>query len=66
MVDPTSELEEDVDEESAPGCATCGEPALGTGRRTVTWVDGVDAVHRHFCSDACREAWDDERSSADG
>ncbi|PAU84212.1 hypothetical protein CK500_07200 [Halorubrum salipaludis] len=66
MVDPTSGLEEDVDEESAPRCATCGEPALGTGRRTVTWVDGDDAVHRQFCSQACRDEWTDERPSADG
>ncbi|QAU12354.1 hypothetical protein EKH57_06290 [Halorubrum sp. BOL3-1] len=66
MVDPTSELEEDVDEESAPRCVTCDGPALGVGRRTVTWVDGGDAVHRHFCSESCRAAWDDERSSADG
>ncbi|PSQ54924.1 hypothetical protein BRD22_11055 [Halobacteriales archaeon SW_8_68_21] len=66
MVDPTSELEEDVDEESAPRCAACGEPALGVGRRTVTWVEGGDAVHRRFCSAACRAAWDDERPSADG
>ncbi|MYL15204.1 hypothetical protein GLW36_00875 [Halorubrum terrestre] len=66
MVDPTSELEEDVDEESAPSCATCGEPALGTGHRTVTWVDGDDVVYRHFCSEPCRADWDDERPAAGG
>ncbi|KDS91358.1 hypothetical protein FK85_03155 [Halorubrum saccharovorum] len=66
MVDPTSDLEEDVDEESAPRCATCGEPALGTGRRTVTWVDGDDAVYRQFCSQACRDEWTDERPSTGG
>ena len=65
MVDPTSDLEEDVDEESAPRCATCGEPALGTERKTVTWVDGDDAVHRHFCSQACRSDWTDERPESD-
>ncbi|WP_123621463.1 hypothetical protein [Halorubrum sp. CSM-61] len=64
MVDPTSDLEEDVDEESAPRCATCGGPALGTDRRTVTWVDGDGAVHRQFCSQACRDEWTDERPSA--
>jgi hypothetical protein len=66
MVDPTSELEEDVDEESAPSCATCGEPALGTGHRTLTWVDGGDVVHRHFCSASCRADWEDERPAAGG
>ena len=66
MVDPTSDLEEDVDEESAPRCVTCGEPVLGPGRRTVTWVDGDDAVHREFCSPACRAEWRDERPSTQG
>ena len=61
MVDATSDLEEDVDEESAPRCTTCGGPALGVGRRTVTWVDGADVEHRSFCSQACRDDWDDER-----
>ena len=63
MVDPTSDLGEDVDEESAPRCATCGEPVLGHGRRTVTWVDGDRVEHRHFCDDGCRDGWEDERST---
>jgi len=63
MVDPTSDLGEDVDEESAPRCATCGDPALGPGRQTVTWVDGDEAVHREFCSPACQTEWQDERPS---
>jgi len=66
MVDPTSDLEEDVDEESAPRCVTCGGPALGTGRRTVTWTDDGEAVHRQFCSQDCRDEWTDERPSAGG
>ena len=66
MVDPTSDIGEDVDEESAPRCAACGDPALGTDRQVVTWVDGDQAVHRHFCSAACREEWRDERPSAEG
>ncbi|WP_418282522.1 DUF7576 family protein [Halorubrum sp. DTA98] len=61
MVDPTSDLGEDVDEESAPRCATCGEPVLGTGHRTVTWIVGDHAEHRHFCDQECRDGWDDER-----
>ncbi len=63
MVDPTSDLEEDVDEESAPRCGTCGKPAFGAGRRTVTWVDGGTVQHRHFCTQACRDEWSDERLS---
>jgi hypothetical protein len=57
MVDPTSDLGEE-DEASAPRCASCGEPALGAGRRTVTWVDEGTVERRHFCSEACREGWE--------
>ncbi len=64
MVDPTSDLEEDVDEESAPRCAACGQPVLGAGQRTVTWVVGTDVEQRHFCDDGCRADWDDERPNA--
>ncbi|WP_459821501.1 DUF7576 family protein [Halorubrum luteum] len=64
MVDPTSDLGEDVDEQSAPRCAACGEPVLGHERRTVTWVDGDHVEHRHFCDDECRNEWDDERPTA--
>ncbi len=65
MVDPTSDLGEDVDEESAPRCGTCGEPVLGAGQRTVTWVVDDRAEHRRFCDDDCRAGWEDERSSVD-
>ena len=57
MVDPTSNLEEEVDEDSAPRCATCGDPAYGVGRRTVTWVDDGAVERRHFCDDDCQEEW---------
>lgn len=59
MVDPTSELGEDVDEESAPACATCGDKIVQERtHRVVTWVDdgAVDAAH--FCDDDCRMDWD--------
>lgn len=65
MVDPTSDLGENVDEESAPRCATCGEPVLGVGRRAVTWVDDDRVEYRHFCDEKCRAEWDDERSTAE-
>jgi hypothetical protein len=58
MVDPTSDLAEDVDEEDAPRCATCGTPVLyDPGHRTVSWVADGRVRHRHFCSEAHREEW---------
>jgi hypothetical protein len=63
MVDPTSDLEENVDPEDAPTCATCGDPIVSSPtHRVVTWIDGDGALHtRHFCDDDCRADWDDER-----
>lgn len=60
MVDPTSDLGEDVTEENAPECATCGEKIVkDPNHRVVTWVDGDNlAQHRDFCSDECKDAWD--------
>jgi len=59
MVDPTSDLGEDVDEEDAPRCVQCGDPAFGVGRRTITHVEDGQVEHEHFCDDACRAAWDE-------
>lgn len=60
MVDPTSDLGEDVDEADAPTCATCGDPILQSNtHRVVTWIADDQVHHRHFCSDDCREAYDD-------
>jgi endogenous inhibitor of DNA gyrase (YacG/DUF329 family) len=57
MVDPTSDLGEDVDDSNAPSCANCGEPIVQSPtHRVVTWVEGGQARHRHFCSEECREA----------
>lgn len=62
MVDPTSDLGEDVDESTAPTCATCGDPVVAApDHRVTTWVADGAVHHRHFCDDACREAWNDER-----
>lgn len=58
MVDPTSDLNEDVDEEEAPRCAACGDPVVGPDHRVVTWVEEGTARTEHFCDDACRDAWD--------
>ena len=64
MVDPTSDLEEDVDEDSAPRCDACGGAAFGVGRRTLTWIDDGELRRRHFCGQACRDEWTDERPGA--
>ncbi|KAB1196418.1 MULTISPECIES: hypothetical protein [Haloferax] len=63
MVDPTSDLGENVDPDDAPQCATCGEAIVNVPtHHVVTWVDGDGAVqYRHFCNDDCRADWDDER-----
>ncbi len=66
MVDPTSDLEEDIDEDSAPRCEVCGEPAFGVGRRTLTWIDDGELRQRHFCGQTCRNDWTDERPTASG
>jgi hypothetical protein len=60
MVDPTSDLGEDVDEETAPACATCGEKIVrNPGHRVVTWIDDDGIVqHRHFCDDECKAAYE--------
>lgn len=59
MVDPTSDLNEDIDEADAPQCTTCGATvAMESSHRVTTWIDD-DAVETvHFCDDACRENWD--------
>ncbi|RLM59479.1 hypothetical protein DVK02_01675 [Halobellus sp. Atlit-31R] len=59
MVDPTSDLGEDVDESDAPTCATCGETIVRSPtHRVVTWVDDGQVRERHFCSDECKTAYD--------
>ncbi|MFB6142217.1 MAG: hypothetical protein ABEJ30_02610 [Halorientalis sp.] len=58
MVDPTSDVGEDVPPEDAPVCATCGERIVDSNdHRVITWVEdgAVEAVH--FCDDDCRMAW---------
>jgi hypothetical protein len=59
MVEPTSDLEEDVDEEDAPECEVCDTKLIQQAdHRVVTWVDDENVVqHRHFCDDECRSAW---------
>jgi hypothetical protein len=59
MVDPTSDLGEDVTEEDAPRCETCGEPILGSAdHRVLTWIEDDSVVAVHFCDESCRSEWD--------
>jgi hypothetical protein len=59
MVDPTSDVAEDISEEEAPDCATCGATVLDTPRhRVVTWVEDGEVRTAHFCDDDCRMEWD--------
>ncbi|MHB9285845.1 hypothetical protein ACKVMT_02255 [Halobacteriales archaeon Cl-PHB] len=63
MVDPTSDLGEDVTEEDAPRCATCGDPIVDSPEhRVITWVDEEMVETAHFCDDDCRMDWDGEDS----
>jgi hypothetical protein len=59
MVDPTSDLEEDVTEEDAPTCHSCGTPIVREAdHRVVTWVQDGEVETRHFCDEGCRDEWD--------
>ena len=58
MVDPTSDIGEDVTEDTAPECEQCSDKIIqSTSHRVVTAVEDGQAVHHHFCSDACRDKW---------
>jgi len=61
MVDPTSEIGEDVTEENAPECEQCSDKIIqSASHRVVTAIEDGRAVHHHFCSDACRDQWQAE------
>lgn len=57
MVDPTSDLCEDVDPDEAPTCEICGEPIVEDPAHVVVSrvVDG-SVETRHFCDADCRAA----------
>ena len=58
MVDPTSDLNEDVAEEDAPTCATCGAVLVDSpDHRVITWIEDGEVETAHFCDDACRMEW---------
>lgn len=59
MVDPTSDLDEDVSEADAPTCATCSESIVDSPRhRVITWIEDGEVQAAHFCDDECRMDWD--------
>lgn len=59
MVDPTSDLGEDVTEDEAPSCEACGEPVVeAPDHRVITWVENGEIQTVHFCDEECRNSWD--------
>ncbi|CAJ52464.1 DUF7576 family protein [Haloquadratum walsbyi] len=64
MVDPTSDLGEDVDESNASTCATCGEAIVQLPtHHVVTWIEDGTAQHRHFCSETCHTEFESNSNS---
>jgi hypothetical protein len=60
MVDPTSDLGEDVDEDDTPECATCGIKIVQSPtHRVVTRVEDGRVHHTHFCSPECKTGTED-------
>lgn len=61
MVDPTSNLNEDISPEDAPSCRTCDEVLVDSAdHRVVTWIEDGAVESAHFCDDGCRSEWDGE------
>lgn len=59
MVDPTSDIGEDVDEADAPVCATCGASIVESEtHRVITWIEDGTVQSAHFCNEQCRMDWD--------
>ena len=60
MVDPTSDLGEDVTEDEAPRCAVCREPILReASHRVATRIEDETVVTEHFCGPECRDERDE-------
>ncbi|EMA12486.1 DUF7576 family protein [Haloarcula marismortui] len=58
MVDPTSDHHEDIAEDEAPECATCGDAiANEVTHRVITWIEDGSVETAHFCNDDCRLEW---------
>ena len=62
MIDPTSDIGEDVDESDAPTCHTCGKKiVMEPEHRVVSWIEDDAVEHLHFCDDECHEGWSGRR-----
>lgn len=60
MVDPTSDLGEDISEEDAPRCATCSEAIIESPtHRVITWIEDDEVRAMHFCDEHCRQEWNE-------
>lgn len=60
MVDPTSDVNENISEEDAPICATCESPITDSpDHRVITWIEDDEVESAHFCDESCRLDWDD-------
>lgn len=58
MVDPTSDLGEDVSEAEAPRCVVCGKAIVQSPtHRVVTRVEDDRVETTHFCGEDCRSEW---------
>lgn len=63
MVDPTSALNENVDEDDAPSCEICGSNlATASEQRTVARIEDGSVLAVHFCDDDCLAEWHDDPS----
>ncbi|WP_449406651.1 DUF7576 family protein [Natrinema saccharevitans] len=49
----------DSTDADSPTCRQCGSPVESSSeQRVITTVEDGTAVHRHFCSDDCRDRWE--------
>ncbi|WP_222919880.1 hypothetical protein [Natrinema sp. SYSU A 869] len=54
----------DSTDEDSPECRQCDSPVgPSSEQRVVTTVEDGTAVHRHFCSDDCREQWESSNAA---
>ena len=62
MVDPTSDIGEDVSEDDAPVCETCGDVVVDEpDHRVITWIEGETVQSAHFCDGSCVMDWDGDQ-----
>lgn len=58
MVDPTSDLNENISPEDAPTCETCESSIVDSpDHRVITWIENDTVESAHFCNESCRLDW---------